>query len=287
MEDDASSANSVKGFWHHLKKLGGDSSEHVTEEIISMVNEGHEQGVFQAAEAEMITNIFEFGDKEAKDIMTNRKNILAIGQDMLLADAISQMLEAGKSRFPVYHETIDEIVGILHFRDAIVADRKPGNSDKEVGSIEGLLREAMVVPETKNIASLFRTMQRTKTQMVIVVDEYGQTKGILAMEDILEEIVGNIQDEYDEDEQYIEETGNKDEYIIDGITPLEELEERFSISFHEEEFETLNGFMISRMDKIPEENEDFSVEVDGYRFQILSVEHKMIKSVLVTKKKEK
>lgn len=286
MEDDASSANAVKGFWHHLKKLGGDSSEHVTEEIISMVNEGHEQGVFQAAEAEMITNIFEFGDKEAKDIMTNRKNILAIDRDMLLADAISQMLEAGKSRFPVYHETIDEIVGILHFRDAIVADREPGNSERAVGSIEGLLREAMVVPETKNIASLFRTMQRTKTQMVIVVDEYGQTKGILAMEDILEEIVGNIQDEYDEDEQYIEETGNKDEYIIDGITPLEELEERFSISFHEEEFETLNGFMISKMDKIPEENEDFSVDVDGYCFKILSVEHKMIRSVLVTKKKE-
>lgn len=284
MEDDASSANSVKGFWHHLKKLGGDSSEHVTEEIISMVNEGHEQGVFQAAEAEMITNIFEFGDKEAKDIMTNRKNILAIDQDMLLADAISQMLEAGKSRFPVYHETIDEIVGILHFRDAIVADRQPGNSEKPIGHIRGLLREAMVVPETKNIASLFRTMQRTKTQMVIVVDEYGQTKGILAMEDILEEIVGNIQDEYDEDEQYIEETGNKDEYIIDGITPLEELEERFSISFHEEEFETLNGFMISRMDRIPEENEEFSVDVDGYSFKILAVEHKMIKSVLVTKK---
>lgn len=286
MDDDVSSANSVKNFWHHLKKLGSDNSDHVTEEIISMVNEGHEQGVFQATEAEMITNIFEFGDKEAKDIMTNRKNILAIEQDTRLEDAITQMLDAGKSRFPVYHENIDEIVGILHFRDAIVADRKEENAGKCVGSIEGLLREAMVIPETKNIADLFRMMQKTKTQMVIVVDEYGQTKGVLAMEDILEEIVGNIQDEYDEDEQYIEETGNKDEYIIDGITPLKELEERFHISFHEEEFETLNGFMISKMDKIPEENEDFSVDVDGYNFKILSVEHKMIKSVLVTKKKQ-
>ena len=213
MDDDASSANSVKNFWHHLKKLGSDNSDHVTEEIISMVNEGHEQGVFQATEAEMITNIFEFGDKEAKDIMTNRKNILAIEQDTRLEDAITQMLDAGKSRFPVYHENIDEIVGILHFRDAIVADRKEENAGKCVGSIEGLLREAMVIPETKNIADLFRMMQKTKTQMVIVVDEYGQTKGVLAMEDILEEIVGNIQDEYDEDEQYIEETGNKDEYL--------------------------------------------------------------------------
>ena len=143
MDDDASSANSVKNFWHHLKKLGSDNSDHVTEEIISMVNEGHEQGVFQATEAEMITNIFEFGDKEAKDIMTNRKNILAIEQDTRLEDAITQMLDAGKSRFPVYHENIDEIVGILHFRDAIVADRKEENAGKCVGSIEGLLREAM------------------------------------------------------------------------------------------------------------------------------------------------
>ena len=159
MDDDASSANSVKNFWHHLKKLGSDNSDHVTEEIISMVNEGHEQGVFQATEAEMITNIFEFGDKEAKDIMTNRKNILAIEQDTRLEDAITQMLDAGKSRFPVYHENIDEIVGILHFRDAIVADRKEENAGKCVGSIEGLLREAMVIPETKNIADLFRMIK--------------------------------------------------------------------------------------------------------------------------------
>ena len=202
-------------------------------------------------------------------------------------DKVIYQIDDYASRIPVFSsENIDEIVGILHFRDAIVADRKEENAGKCVGSIEGLLREAMVIPETKNIADLFRMMQKTKTQMVIVVDEYGQTKGVLAMEDILEEIVGNIQDEYDEDEQYIEETGNKDEYIIDGITPLKELEERFHISFHEEEFETLNGFMISKMDKIPEENEDFSVDVDGYNFKILSVEHKMIKSVLVTKKKQ-
>ena len=285
-DDDAPSTNSVKNFWHHLKKFGNEKTDHVTEEIISMVNEGHEQGVFQAAEAEMITNIFEFGDKEAKDIMTNRKSILALDQETLLEDAITQMLEAGKSRFPVFHENIDEIVGILHFRDAIVADRIKDNCGKSVGSIEGLLRKATVVPETKKITDLFRMMQKTKTQMVIVVDEYGQTKGVLAMEDILEEIVGNIQDEYDEDEQYIEETGNKDEYIIDGITPLKELEERFHISFNEEEFETLNGFMIAKLDRIPEENEDFSVDVDDYNFKILSVEHKMIKSVLVTKKKQ-
>lgn len=286
MEEAGPAANSIKSFFRSLGKKNGDNADDVTEEIISMVNEGHEQGVLLDTEAEMITNIFEFGDKEAHDIMTNRKNILAIDNETLLDDAISQMLEAGKSRFPVYNENIDNIVGILHFRDAILAQRKEENLQRKIKDISGLVREAMFVPETKNIADLFRTMQRLKTQMVIVVDEYGQTKGILAMEDILEEIVGNIMDEYDKDEEHIEETGNKDEYIIEGITPLEELEERFHISFHEEEFDTLNGFLISKMDRIPEENEDFSITVDGYNFKILSVEHKMIKSVLVTKVEE-
>ena len=145
-----------------------------------------------------------------------------------------------------------------------------------------MIREAEFVPETKHIDVLFKTMQHTKTQMVVVVDEYGQTSGLLAMEDILEEIVGDILDEYDEEEAHIRETENADEYIIEGITPLDELEERFQISFHEETFDTLNGFLISKMEKIPEENEEFSIDVDGYCFRILSVENRMIKSVLVT-----
>ncbi len=261
-----------------------DNSEDVTEEeIISMVNEGHEQGVLLATEAEMINNIFEFGDKEAQDIMTHRNNILAIDRNMPLEEALDYMLSEHKSRFPVIEENIDNIVGILHFRDAFGAHREQANRSRPVGEIEGLVREAVFVPETKNIDVLFKSMQHTKTQMVIVVDEYGQTAGLLAMEDILEEIVGDILDEYDEAEAHIEETENADEYIIEGITPLDELEERFGISFHEDEFETLNGFLISKMEKIPEDNEEFSIEVDGYSFGILSVENRMIKSVLVKK----
>ncbi len=264
------------------------NSEDVTEEeIISMVNEGHEQGVLMASEAEMITKIFEFGDKEAHDIMTHRTNILAIDRNMVLEEAIDYMLSESKSRFPVIDEDIDHIIGILHFRDAVRARRMEENMQLPVGDIEGLLREAMFVPETQNIDALFETMQHTKTQMVIVVDEYGQTDGLVAMEDILEEIVGNIMDEYDEEEAHIEKTGNADEYIIEGITPLEELEEWFNISFQEEEFGTINGFMISKMDKIPEENEEFSIRVGAYEFKILQVENRMIKSVLVTRIPEK
>lgn len=273
-----------------LRLLGirkGEDQEDVTEEIISMVNEGHEQGVLLAAEAEMITKIVEFGDKEAQDIMTHRKNILAMDRNMTLAQAVDDMLDESKSRFPVYEENIDNIIGILHFKDAMRAHREQGMMECPIGDIKGLVRETMFVPETKHIDVLFEEMQHAKAQMVIVVDEYGQTAGLVAMEDILEEIVGNILDEYDEEEAYIAETENEDEYVIDGVTPLEELEERLGITFQEDAFETLNGFLISKMDKIPEEEDQgFSIDVDGYRFQVLYVENRMIGSVLVTKIQE-
>jgi len=183
--------------------------------------------------------------------------------------------------YPVYLENIDHIIGILHLKDAMRMQKEgypPQQPIKELGEV---LREAYFVPQTKNIDELFKEMQSQKLQMVIVVDEYGQTDGLVAMEDILEEIVGNIMDEYDEDKEYIEDKGN-DEYIIEGKTPLEELEERFHISFDDEEFETLNGFLISKLDKIPEPDEEYVVDYGGYKFEILSVEHKMIASVRVT-----
>ena len=262
---------------------GGEETEDVTEEeIISMVNEGHEQGVLLATEAEMITNIFEFGDKEAQDIMTHRKNILAIDRNMTLEDALDFMLSESKSRFPVYEENIDNIIGILHFRDAMRSHIEEENLLLPVGDIEGLIRETMFVPETKNIDDLFRSMQSEKNQMVIVMDEYGQTSGLVTMEDILEEIVGNIMDEYDPEENHIEEKG-ENEYVIEGMTKLEDLNERFGISFGETEFETLNGYLISKLDRIPDEDENSEVEVDGYTFQIVKVEKNVIQSVLVKK----
>lgn len=260
-----------------------DIADVTEEEIISMVNEGHVQGVLQAAEAEMITNIFEFGDKEARDIMTNRNNMVAVDGCMPLKEAVNFMVDANNSRFPVYEENIDHIIGIVHLRDAMRTHAMNEEMNLPIKDVEGVMRTPVFIPETKNIDALFQTMQSSKTQMVIVVDEYGQTAGLLAMEDILEEIVGNIMDEYDEDEEYIEATDNEDEYIIEGKTPLEELEEKFDISFDEDEFETLNGFLISKLDKIPEKDEDFDIDVDGYNFKIISVENKMIQSVLVTK----
>lgn len=264
--------------------IHGDAGEaDVTEEeIINMVNEGHELGVIQASEAQMISNIFEFGDKEAQDIMTNRKSIMAIDADMTLQDAITFMMEGNNSRYPVYEENIDHIIGILHLKDALRYHADAGNFNTPLKNLEGLMREPVFIPRTRHIDELFREMQAGKQQMVVVVDEYGQTDGLVAMEDILEEIVGNILDEYDEVSEYIEEKG-KDEYVMEGMTPLEELEERFGISFENEEFETLNGFLISRLDRIPEPDEQFDVDYCGYNFKILSVENKMIQRVLVTK----
>ncbi len=260
----------------------GDEADVTEEEIINMVNEGHEQGIIQASEAEMISNIFEFGDKEAQDIMTHRNNIVALDGSMLLQDALDFLAEGKNSRYPVYEENMDHIVGILYLKDALRYHHTEDKQYSSIGQLDDLLREPVYIPQTRNIDELFRQMQSGKLQMVIVVDEYGQTAGLVTMEDILEEIVGNILDEYDEEEDFIEEKGN-DEYIIEGKTPLEDLEERFHISFHEEDFETLNGFLISKMDKIPDEDEEFEISVDGYHFKVLSVENKMIHSVLVTK----
>ncbi len=259
-----------------------DGSDVTEEEIISMVNEGHEQGILLASEAEMITNIFEYGEKEAQDIMTPRTNIVAIDDDMLLKDAIHFMLKENNSRYPVYEESIDYISGIINLKDALRIHATDETLNKPLKEMKGLIREAHFVPETRKIDSLFKSMQSMKIQMMIVVDEYGQTVGLVAMEDILEEIVGNILDEYDEDEEYIEDKGN-DEYIIEGLTPLEELEEKLQIEFYEEEFDTLNGYLISKMEKIPEEGEEFEIIVDEYLFKVISVQNKMIQSVLVTK----
>ena len=275
----------VKGMMHLLGRGNAAPAADVEETIINMVNEGHEHGLIQASEAEMISNIFEMGDKEAQDIMTNRTNITAIDGAIPLKDAITYMVNGKNSRYPGYEENIDHIIGILHFKDAMRLHVDESSKNVPIRELEGLLREAHFVPQTKKIDELFKEMQSNKWQMVIVIDEYGQTDGLVAMEDILEEIVGNIQDEYDEDGEYIEEKG-KDEYVIEGKTPLEELEERFGITFETEDYETLNGFLISQLDRIPEPDEQFDVDYAGYHFQILSVENKMIQSVLVSKLSE-
>ncbi len=274
---------SAKGILMLLGIRGLDATADVTEEeILSLINVGHEQGVLPASEAKMITNIFEYGEKEVKDIMINRNNMISIDGSMTLQEAAAFIVEAHNSRFPVYHGSIDHIVGILHLKDVMRMQMNEKMAGKPIEKIKGLLREPLFITETRKIDDLLRSMQSEKIQMAIVIDEYGQTAGLLALEDILEEIVGNIQDEYDEEESYITEKG-QDEYIIDGMMPLDELEEQLSVDLKEENFDTVNGFVISRLEHIPQEGEEFEFIHEGYRFKILEVKDRMIQSVLAVK----
>ena len=175
-----------------------------------------------ASEAEMIHNIFEFGDKEAKDIMTHRKNLIAIDGNLSYNDAVSFIIENSKSRYPVYLNDIDNIIGVLHIKDAFAFAQKNEVFRTSIKDIPGLIRDVDFVPETLNINRLFKMMQAKKSHMVIVVDEYGQTSGAVAMEDILEEIVGNIEDEHDEEEQLIRKNPDGS-YLMNGSASLSDV----------------------------------------------------------------
>ncbi len=269
-----------------MKLFGSDNKDDDFENIASLISEREEQGLLNTDEKEMIKNIFEFSDKEASNIMTPRNNILATENTRTIEEALHYALKISKSRIPVYVDNIDNIVGILHFRDLVKAYMDKDNRNKAIKDVEGLLYDAVFVPEAKKVDSLFKQMQMNKQHLVIVIDEYGQTEGIVALEDILEEIVGNIVDEFDDadEENLIKQVGNEDEFIIDGITRLDELEEKFDISFGEREVETINGYMISELGHIPEEDEKFEVDVGPYTFSSKKIENKCIKSVLVKRR---
>ncbi len=264
-----------------------DEGDNVTEEeIMLMVNEGHEQGVLLASEAEMITNIFEFGDKQAEEIMTHRRNMIAVDGSWTLQETIEFIIKQHKSRFPIYDKDIDNIIGILHFKDAIIYYEKH-DTNVPIGQIKELIREVHFIPETRNINLLFKEMQSQKIHMVVVVDEYGQTAGLVAMEDILEEIVGNILDEYDDDDDMIikQEDGS---FMIRGMAKLEEVWETLEIEEQEEEeeYDTLNGFLIAQLDRIPQDDEKLEVRYRDYIFSAIRVKKKTIQLVHVKKEKK-
>ncbi|HIT88853.1 MAG TPA: HlyC/CorC family transporter [Candidatus Merdenecus merdavium] len=273
-----------------LKMFGmssDDNLEDVTEEeIISIVNEGHERGVLLESEAEMIQNIMEFSNTQAEDIMNHRKNIVGIEIHQTIEFAVDFVINSIYSRFPVYDETIDNIVGIIYLKDLMKSFMTQDNKGKTLEEIQGLIRPAIYIPESRKIDLLFQTMRAEKVQMIVAIDEYGQTSGIISMEDIIEEIVGNIFDEYDEVENYIIPIGEKI-YIMDGLTPLEDVEDTLNISIDDDEFGILNGYLISILDRIPSEDERCEVVEDGVVYKILSVKGNMIQKVRVEKLEEK
>lgn len=257
--------------------------ENITEEdVISLVNEGHEDGNILASEAAMIQNIFEFSDTDAKDIMTHRKNIVAINGDYSVREAISFINNNNMSRYPVYLEDLNNILGILHIKDILTYVDKDMDNLK-VKDLQEALSTAEFVPETHGINTLFAKMQSKKRHMVIVVDEYGQVSGLLSLEDILEEIVGNIEDEHDEAENSIE-VKTEDSFMMEGSTTLEEVEEILG-TLLSEDYETLNGYLVSLYGKIPEDGKSFTLEDDNFVFYIKNVTDKVIDSVYVRRKR--
>lgn len=259
-----------------------EDQERIAEEIIDKVEEGYQKGVLAKREMKMICNIFGYMDAEAKDIMIHRKNIVALDGESTLSEALNFILETNHSRYPVYEEDIDTIIGMIHLRDAMKCYFNESLRNVPIKELKGYIRPVSFIPETRGIDKLFQKMQEVKRHMAVVVDEYGQTAGIVTMEDIIEEIVGNIQDEYDEEEELIVKQADGT-YIVDGMTQLEDLEELLGLNFDEKDYDTLNGYLIDCLDRIPSEDEKCSVQFEKFVFQILSVDNNTIRKVKVKK----
>ena len=259
---------------------GKRNEEDYDEEILSLVNDYKDQGAIEEDEAEMISNIMEFSETQAKDIMTNRTKIEAFSTEDTLENVLHAMLHENYSRYPLYEDNLDNIVGILYLKDVMIEYLE---GDKNC-PLTKIAREPFNVPETMPIDALFGEMQSKKIHMAIVIDEYGQTAGIVAMEDILEEIVGDILDEYDEEDEEAKRFG--DDLIVQGSIPIEELKELIDIEFSkedEENFETLNGILVSRLGHIPEDGEQGEIRYGDWIFRILRCEGRRIAEVSVQK----
>ncbi len=268
----------------------GDIAENVTEEeIISIVTEGQEQGLLDEEEAEMITNVMDFDAKAARDVMTRKKRIIGIKDEVSVEEALEFGLKANYSRFPIYGENLDNITGILHLKDLMLYFMENRNNEEVLRNtpLSEIAREPYFVPETRNIDVLLNDMQEKKIHMAVVIDEYGQTAGIVAMEDMLEEIVGDIQDEYDDEEQEIIPQGDGN-WLVRGFTMLEELGDVLDVDFAEEDADTVNGFVISRLGRLPsEEDTEYPIITEyGYCFEICKVKGKQIDVVTVSKTPE-
>lgn len=263
-----------------------DLEENVTEEeIISIVNEGQEQGVIDDDEAEMISNIISFDEKQTKDIMTHRTKIVGVDSGMNIEDAMGFMAGEAFSRYPLYTDDIDNIIGVLHLKDVA---KCYASGEYKQKTLKDIARKPFFVPDTMTIDELFNQMQAKKNHMAIVIDEYGQTAGLVAMEDILEEIVGDIEDEFDNEEQQIIKAKDGS-FILRGEAPLSEVAEETGIQIREsdlENFDTVNGLIISLLDRIPTDGERENVSYGDYTISILEVKNKMIRKCRVTLQSE-
>src|SRR6266487_2566140 len=239
------------------------------EELRLLVSVGEEEGVLEEEETEMIHSIFEFADTTVREVMIPRIDMVTLESDATVDQAVDLALEAGFSRIPVYEESIDEIIGVLYTKDMLRQLRQ----GHDTLPIRDLVRPAYFVPETKKLDDLLREIQQQRVHMVIVVDEYGSVAGLVTIEDLVEEIVGDIQDEYDREEKLYERV-NEDEYIFDAKISIDEFNDVMGTELDDEDYETLGGLMYALLDKIP--SVDDTITFEGLTFTVLSTRGRRI-----------
>ena len=255
----------------------GEAEEEVVteEEIKMMIDEGEEKGTIERGERQLLNNVFEFNDIIVSEIMTPRTDMYAIDINEDINKKLEEIDEFKYSRIPVYNESIDDIQGILFVKDIL----KPLKDNKKI-NIKEIMREPYFVPESKDIDELFKEMQQNKVQMAIVIDEYGGTAGLITMEDILEELVGNIFDEYDEEVVDIKKIDDNT-YILSGTITSYELKKVFNIELPEGDYETLSGYLLDKLGRIPEEDEHPVIEDENLTYKVEEIEDRRIKYVKV------
>ena len=257
--------------------VGENEQEIVTEEEIKMmVDQGEENGTIEEEEKELINNVFEFNDITVSEIMTHRTDIFAVDVNMSGEEVLQKIIEddCKHSRIPVYEETIDEIIGILYVKDLIK------NVNKKSFKIKNIMKEAYFVSQSKLINELFRELQKNKKQIAIIVDEYGGTAGLITMEDILEEIVGDIYDEYDDIEEEYEKIDDNT-YILSGSMPIYDVNKLMGVEIPEGDYDTLSGYLQEELGRIPEEEENPIIETKDLIFKIEEYEDRRILKVKV------
>lgn len=245
------------------------------EEIKMMIAEGEEKGTIEQGEKQLLNNVFEFNDIIVSEAMTPRTEMFAIDINDDIYEVLGDIDEFKYSRIPVYDEDIDDIKGILFIKDLL----KPLKDNQKL-NVKELMREPYFVPESKDIDELFKYMQTNKVQMAIVIDEYGGTAGLITMEDILEELVGNIFDEYDDEEIEVKKMDDNT-YILSGALTTYDLKKIFDVEMPEGDYETLSGYLIEKLGRIPGENEHPIIESEKLTYKIEEVEDKRIKYVKV------
>jgi len=256
-------------------RLGEEMEAHSEEELRIMISSSTSSGVLDPHEREYLNNIFDFGDRVAREIMVPRPDIEALPSDAPLDELVERAAFGRYTRYPVYEDDVDHVLGAVHVKDLFRAAKEDGDTF----DIKPLIRECLVVPETKRIEEILREFQKRKLQMAIVIDEWGSVEGLITIEDVLEEIVGEIQDEFDEDEASIEPLGD-DSYAIDGRIPITEVNQYFNLDLPHEDFDTIGGYILGSLGRPPEagdvvEAEDTTLRVksvDGPRVSMLTLQ---------------